>query len=315
MTMDFAFDINIIISIAAAIAAFILFMIVVTVTSKESTAKRLKRLAPTKEEAADYVGQTREYRSGGLAADLEPILRILGLRPDEFRRIHFFKFYRAGVDPVDGPIYYLAWKFFLTPIAFIAVYYMMTHMGDNTLQKLQYVLVSIILVAVTWFGGDLYLSNKRAKREKILMRSFPDGLDLLLVCTESGLALDGALARVTRELGHAHPELTEELNKTRMELTLLNDRERALSNLAERVDLVPVRSLVAALLQTERFGTSLTDTLRVLADEYRTTRLMLAEQKAGRLPVIMTVPLILLMMPAFLMIVMGPAAISAMKAW
>ena len=101
-----------------------------------------------------------------------------------------------------------------------------------------------------------------------------------------------------------------ELNRTRLELTLLNDRVRALMNLGDRTGMVEFRSLVVALVQSERFGTSLTDTLRVLSEEFRLQRMANAEAKAARLPVLMTVPLIFLLMPAFMMIVLGPAIVK-----
>jgi tight adherence protein C len=156
------------------------------------------------------------------------------------------------------------------------------------------------------FGAHLYITNATQKRKKTLLRSFPDGLDLMVVCVESGLALDAAINRVCAELAYAHPQLAKELNRTRLELALLNNRSQALANLAERTDLVAFRSLAAALIQTERFGTNLTDTLRVLSDDYRQTRLMQAEEKAGRLPAMMAVPLITLLLPALVLIILGP---------
>ena len=191
----------------------------------------------------------------------------------------------------------------------IAVILVLT-VADNN-KKLHYA-VAVILVVLAFFGADMYIQNERTKREKILQRSFPDALDLLLVCVESGLALDGALSRVCKELGRARPEITQELNRTRLELTLLNNRPQALTNLAERTDMMAFRSLSMTLLQSERFGTSLTDTLRVLSEDYRNTRLMIAEDKAGRLPVMMTVPLIVLMMPALFLIILGPAIIKVL---
>lgn len=303
------------IPILVAFIIFIVLMWLVNLSKKESLKTRLRRLAPSQEETQDIVDRKRDNEATGLAATLEPILRVFGLRPDEFRRINFYKFYRAGVDAVDGPIYHLAYKLFMTPLAILIIFLMWNSgMADEGLaKKLLLVIGSLLVIALSWFGPDLYLANARAKRELLLMRSFPDTLDLLLVCTESGLALDGALARVCRELGHAYPEITDELNKTRLELTLINDREKALNNLAERADIVPFRSLVASLLQTERFGTSLTDTLRVLADEYRNTRLMLAEQKAGRLPVMMTIPLITLLLPSLFLIILGPAIVGLLS--
>lgn len=300
------------IPVLVAILVFIVLMSLVGLTKKESLKKRLLRLAPSKEETEQIVERQRENAPSGLAASLEPLLKLVGLRPDEFRRLNFYKFYRAGVNPVDGPIYYLAYKWFVTPIVLILVYKLVTK-DLPTLKMLMMYIVSGVLLACSWFGPNLYLANSRMKRELLLMRAFPDTLDLMLVCTESGLALDGALARVCKELGHAYPEITDELNKTRLELTLLNDRERALNNFADRTDLIPFRSLVASLMQTERFGTSLTETLRVLADEYRNTRLMLAEQKAGRLPVMMTVPLITLLLPALFLIILGPAVVGLLE--
>ncbi len=298
----------------AALFAFIVFMFLVNLSKKESLNTRLKRLAPSKEEAKELVERKHDNEVSAFAATLEPILKGLGFQPAEFRRLNFFKFYRAGVDPIDGPIYYQAYKLVATPIAILIIYLLWDDLAYGELgDQLIAGIGCILAVALSIIGPDLYIKNARLKRELLLIRAFPDALDLLLVCTESGLALDGALARVCKELGSAYPEITDELNKTRLELTLLNDREKALSNLADRTDLVPFRSLVASLVQTERFGTSLTETLRVLADEYRNTRLMLAEQKAGRLPVLMTIPLITCLLPALFLIILGPAIVSVLE--
>jgi tight adherence protein C len=305
---------ELIISVLIAVVCFIIFMVVVNRSQNESVTKRLKRLAPSKEEASEFVERNREGQSAGLALTLEPLLKMLGLRPTEFRRINFYRFYRAGIDPVDGPTYYLAWKWFATPIALIIGFVFITKDAEG-MGKMMNVMMAIMVFVLAFYGGDILLKNQRDKRAKLLTRAFPDALDLLLVCTESGLALDGSLARVCKELDRAYPEITDELNKTRLELTLLNDRARALQNLADRTDLVAFRSLVASLLQTERFGTSLTETLRVLADEYRNTRLMLAEQKAGRLPVLMTIPLITLLLPALFIVILSPGIIKAKAAW
>jgi tight adherence protein C len=106
-----------------------------------------------------------------------------------------------------------------------------------------------------------------------------------------------------------------ELNRTRIELTLLNDRNQALSNLAERTDMLSFRTLVTTLLQSERFGTSLTDTLRVLSEDARNTRLMMAETIAGRLPVLMTIPMIVLMMPALFIVILAPAVMKTLASF
>lgn len=213
---------------------------------------------------------------------------------------------QAGITNPNASYYFLFYnRVFRWAFIFIG-FIIAVSPGD----KLMHGLLGLLVGGLGFFAAELYVKNVRAKREKVLIRAFPDTLDLLVVCVESGLALDAALARVCSELGHAYPEITKELNQTRLELALLNDRSQALMNLAERTNLVPFRSLVAALIQTEKFGTSLTDTLRVLSEDYRLTRLMLAEEKAGKLPALMTIPLICLLLPAFFIIVLGPPFIK-----
>lgn len=172
--------------------------------------------------------------------------------------------------------------------------------------------VGVFNAAMVAFGADLWLKNSTTHRKKTLTRSFPDALDLLLVCVESGLALDAALARVCSELRYVHPEITAELNKTRLELTMLNDREKALLNLGERTDLVCFKSLIAALLQSEKFGTSLVETLRVLSDDYRQTRMMMAEEVAGKLPTKISVVSIPFLLLALIILITGPAVLKMM---
>lgn len=243
----------------------------------------------------------------------ESMRALMGSNTEEKRKDMQLRFIQAGIYSPNAMGNYYAFRVLALPIGFLIAYILFTGSGTGMMKMLsQLAAVAVLLFA--WFGPSIYLSNAKQKRQKLLQRSFPDTLDLILVCVESGLALDAALARVCRELGRAHPEITKELNRTRMELTLLSDRSIALQNLAERTDMVAFRSLVAALMQTEKFGTSLTETLRVLSDDYRHTRLMTAENKAGRLPALMTIPMILLMMPAFIMIILGPAIISVMEA-
>ena len=233
---------------------------------------------------------------------IEGILKMTGMDTETAISKMKIDMVRAGITSNDAPLFLLLYnRIFRWFVVFGAVLLALSP-GDPLLNGL----LGIIVGGIGYLGGDLYVKNKRMKREKILTRAFPDTLDLIVVCVESGLALDAALARVCGELGHAYPEITKELNQTRLELALLNDRSQALLNLAERTNLVPFRSLVAALIQTEKFGTSLTDTLRVLSEDYRIARLMHAEAKAGKLPALMTIPLICLLLPAFFIIVLGP---------
>ncbi|HLI13323.1 MAG TPA: type II secretion system F family protein [Alphaproteobacteria bacterium] len=159
------------------------------------------------------------------------------------------------------------------------------------------------------YGPDLYVRNETDKRKVKLRKGLSDALDLLVICAEAGLSLDAAMTRVGRELTRAYPELADEFSLTALELGFLPDRKQALQNLVERTDLAELRSLVNALIQTERYGTTLAQSLRVLSTEFREERLMRAEEKAAKLPATMTVPMITFILPALLIVLGGAAAI------
>jgi tight adherence protein C len=166
------------------------------------------------------------------------------------------------------------------------------------------------LVIGGYKGPELYLKNLATKRTKAIQRGLPDALDLLVICAEAGLTIDAAFNRVAKELGRAFPELGEEFALTAIELSFLTERRQAFENLAYRVDLEALRGVVTTMIQTERYGTPLASALRVLSAEFRNERMMRAEEKAARLPAIMTVPLILFILPVLFIVILGPAACS-----
>jgi tight adherence protein C len=145
-----------------------------------------------------------------------------------------------------------------------------------------------------------------------LAKGLPDGLDLLVICAESGLSLDAALDRVANEIGDANVELGEELSLTSIELGFLPDRRQALVNLNRRTNLPSIRGVVNTLLQTEKYGTPLSQSLRVLANEFRDQRLLRAEEKAARLPATLTVPMIVFILPVLFIVLVGAAIIRVM---
>lgn len=241
------------------------------------------------------------------ARQLAGLLRLIGVDVTAMTTKLERQFGRAGMATVDGPIYYLFFQYYG------AVLFGLLALALISAGGLLNLTLGLFIGVLGVLGPKLFLQNAIEKRKKILTRAFPDTLDLLLICVESGLALDASLNRVCSELGKAYPEMTAELNRTRLELALLNDRTKALMNLAERTDVVAFRALVASLIQSEKFGTSLSDTLRVLSEDFRLQRISIAEAKAARLPVLMTIPLIFLLMPAFMLIILGPAIISFMR--
>ncbi|GIK81120.1 MAG: type II secretion system F family protein [Pseudorhodoplanes sp.] len=158
----------------------------------------------------------------------------------------------------------------------------------------------------------LFLKNMITKRQISIRRAFPDALDLLLICVESGMSIEAAFRKVSEEIGSQSIPLAEELTLTTAELSYLQDRRQAYDNLARRTDLEGVRSVCVALQQAERYGTPLAQTLRVLAQENRDMRMAEAEKKAAALPPKLTVPMILFFLPVLFVVILGPAAIRVM---
>jgi len=167
-----------------------------------------------------------------------------------------------------------------------------------------------VMILAGYYGPSVYLKNLVNKRTDLIRKGLPDALDLLVICAEAGLTVDAAFGRVAKELGRAYPELGEEFALTSIELSFLNERKQAFDNMAYRVDLEAVKGVVTTMVQTERYGTPLASALRVLSAEFRNERMMRAEEKAARLPAIMTVPLILFILPVLFIVILGPAACS-----
>jgi tight adherence protein C len=170
-------------------------------------------------------------------------------------------------------------------------------------------LVGIIL---GFYAPTIYLRNAAAKRAKQIQLALPDGLDLMVICAEAGLSLDATLLRVSRELSFGASELAEELAITAAELTFLPERRLAFDNLNARTNSDGIRAVVNTLQQTAKFGTPLAQALRVLANEMRTSRMTRAEEKAARLPALLTVPMIVFILPTLFIVLLGPAAIGVM---
>jgi tight adherence protein C len=171
-------------------------------------------------------------------------------------------------------------------------------------------LPAMAAVLFGFYAPKIYLNNAAAKRAKQIQLGLPDGLDLMVICAEAGLSLDATLLRVSRELGNTWPELAEELGITAAELTFLPERRMAFDNLNARTDSEGIRGLVNTLLQTAKFGTPLAQSLRILAGEMRAARMTRAEEKAARLPALLTIPMIIFILPTLFIVLLGPAAIN-----
>lgn len=164
--------------------------------------------------------------------------------------------------------------------------------------------------AAGFYAPNLYISNLAQKRQKSIMRAFPDALDMLLICVEAGMSIELGMQKVSQEVGSASPELAEEFGLTVAELAYLPERRQAYENLARRTGHEGVKAVCMALGQAERYGTPLGDALRVMAKENRDMRMSEAEKKAAALPAKLTVPMILFFLPVLFLVVLGPAYIK-----
>ncbi len=214
-----------------------------------------------------------------------------------------------------GQAPYVAFLFFrlITPVVMflVALFYMFVVVE---LDQPAMVKVGICLGAA-YAGMQVpyfFLKNRISKRQLSIKRAFPDALDLLLICVESGMSIEAAFKRVSAEIGSQSIALAEELTLTTAELSYLQDRKSAYENLAKRTDLDGVKSVCMALQQAERYGTPLAQTLRVMSQENRDMRMSEAEKKAAALPPKLTVPMILFFLPVLFVVILGPAAIRVM---
>ena len=171
-------------------------------------------------------------------------------------------------------------------------------------------LITIVGGYVGFYLPNIYVSNRMTKRQHSIRRAWPDALDLMLICVESGISIEAAMRRVAEEIATQSPELAEEMVLTTAELSFLQDRRTALENLGNRTQLEGVKSVTQALIQAERYGTPIAQALRVLAQEGRDERMNEAEKKAAALPPKLTVPMILFFLPVLIAVILGPAGIQ-----
>lgn len=173
-------------------------------------------------------------------------------------------------------------------------------------------LIIILAMAVGAYLPSLVLHNAVQKRQTLLRRAFPDAIDLMVICVDAGLSMEGALNRVVDEMSEAAPDLAEELGVCAAELAFLGERRLAWENLSARTGLAEVRTLATTLIQSEKYGTPVSQGLKVLAQENREARMSAAEKKAAALPSKLTVPMIIFFLPVLFMVIIGPAAIQVM---
>ena len=234
---------------------------------------------------------------------LDPLSKALPLSPREVSRARAWLI-QAGYREAHHLTLYVGSRVFLALLA-LAMVVALTGFSSLTL-----------LVSVTAFGFFLprfMLKRMIRDRQHRITLALPDALDLTVICIEAGLALDQAMMRVGEDLHHAHPDLSDEFHLVNLEMRAGKPRAEALRNLSERTGVDDIRSLVATLIQTDRFGTSVAQALRVHSESLRTERRQRAEEQAAKTTTKMVIPLVLFILPSIIFVTLGPALIELVR--
>jgi tight adherence protein C len=305
-------------TILSAVATLSMILAIYAATTvRDPMAKRVKALNERREQLkAGIVASTSKRRAklnqkNETTDRMRSFLSSLKVLQDTQLKDAQIKLMQAGIRSKDWAVVVIFARLLL-PIVIgggtVFYVYGMGGLADWTPVK-RYAAVAGSLI-LSYKAADIWLNNTITKRSNEIRKGLPDGLDLLVICAEAGLTVDASFARVAKELGRAYPELGDEFALTAIELGFLTERRHAFENLATRVNLDAVKGVVTTMIQTEKYGTPLASALRVLSAEFRNERMMRAEEKAARLPAIMTVPLILFILPVLFVVILGPAACS-----
>ena len=218
----------------------------------------------------------------------------------------------AGYRGQAPLIAFMFFRFVMPPVVFlVTLFYLfvLTHFHYTAMEKFCAAFAGALF---GYYLPDLFVSNATSRRQQSIMRAFPDALDLMLICVESGMSIETAFQRVAAEIGSQSAELSEELGLTTAELSYLPDRRQAFDNLAKRCGHSGVKAVAIALTQAEKYGTPMGQALRVTATENREMRMSEAERRAASLPAKLTVPMILCFLPCLFVVILGPAIMKIM---
>lgn len=300
------------IAILAALAVLVAFIAVwQALRGVDPVSRRVSQISQRRESLRRAALDTRRTRpqteNTGLMREVLTRLNLLRSRRAQEARLLLA---RAGLRTNEAMVRYLFARL-LAPFVFALIVIADSYGAHPLVVPPSWRTVGALVAAVLgFFAPDIFIKNIIKKRAHQIELGLPDALDLLVICAEAGLSLDAGLQRVSRELDSNWPELAEEFGITAAELTYLPERRLAFENLNARTNMPEIRGVVNTLLQTAKFGTPLAQSLRILAAEFRETRMTRAEEKAARLPALLTVPMILFILPTLFAVLLGPAALS-----
>ncbi len=305
---------NNLLMVLGVLAIVVIAGIWISLIQDNSVDRRLKMLEQRRKDLRSEMGYGKE--KGRETAELaKTVVEKFKLLPSDAAKSASSDLIHAGFRNKDA-IFLFTFFRLVAPLmgwalGFFAFYVL--RVWDTTGNNL--LIATLTCGIVTGLIPALVLSRLTKARMRRLSRALPDGLDLFVICAEAGLSLDATFERVSQELSDAHPDLADEFGLTAVELGFMPQRSKALQNLSDRCPLPGTRSLVSTLIQTERYGTPLAVSMRVLSAEMRNERIMKAEEKAARLPAVMTVPMILFILPPLFIVLIGPAVLRTQDAF
>ncbi len=309
-----------IIVVLATLGAFItIIAIAMPFLQTDNYGSRLKYLAKRREELQAQQRhkfeqqqqaslRRRETRSQGMMTKVLNKLNLMEKARSPGLRV---KMQQAGMRG-QGPAIAYVFARLVLPLVLACVAALIVFSAKDIDAPLK-LLITVAAAGLGYLIPDIIVKNTAKKRQELMIKGFPDALDLVVICVEAGISLEQAFVRVAQEMADISPILAEEFSITTSELAYLGDRRAALENLATRTGAEPVKTLTTSLIQSEKYGTPLGVALRVLSRENRDDRMARAEQKAGALPAALTVPMILFFLPVLFIVLIGPAIIQVLQ--
>lgn len=305
----------------AAIAAFATVLtLVMPLLNRDRMGQRMKVMAVERdrmraERLAEMASKERDSKKLRQTPKgfMQEIVDRLDLRAqfdnDEVRN----KLKTAGLRGQAPLVAYMFFRVAMPPIAFLAGLLYVFVISDVDYPPFIKFLMAVGAAFAGFYLPNVFVENLSQKRQAAIKAAFPDALDMLLICVQSGMSVEAAFGKVAKEVSHQSLEMAEELSLTTAELSYLSDRRKAYENLGARSGLPGVKAVATALIQSERYGTPVSQALRVMAKENREIRMSEAEKKAAALPPKLTVPMILFFLPVLFLVILGPAAIRFWK--
>jgi len=312
---------TLIVVMAVLVAVISVVAIALPFLTSDSSSKRVKMLTQTRKELSrqqmEGLGPKgsaiRQRQKQGRTEVMKKILHALKL--DEALSSKQLKenLAQAGYRSQNALVAFLFARVAVAIAAFFVTMTVITFWKDFPYPLPVKALMMAVGAVIGFYLPKVFITNAAQKRQVELNKGFADALDLMVICVEGGLSIEGAFDKVTREIGEKSPVLAQEFGLTSAELAYLGDRHKAYMNFAERTGLPAIKSLATTLVQSEKYGTPVGQALKVLSQERRQERMSAAEKKGAALPAQLTVPMILFFLPPLFMVVIGPAIIGIMN--